>query len=277
MISIKPTKNKRSRKLVHKQYRRYGDIWGRLALKKRDNFITTLVYRLESQSFNRKKRKMPHKMKRSVRKKFKVKGQTFTPFAFEINTTVKQVRRRRQSRRGNLLKLRRAASLYYGGGRIRKKTFRRYGKQTSEKARFFFDHLKNENSGQISTYGALVESRLDILLLRCNFVDSIYRARILILQRKAYAQSLQGVSSPALLIKTFQCFGLRGNYSIQLRRALLARVKKHAILCLPSYLFINFTLMTAFKIEHPHTERTSFPFAELPGAAAIFRKSFSYL
>lgn len=277
MSAKKITKNRRSRKLVHKQYRRYGDIWGRLALKKRDNFITTLVYRLESQAFGRKKRKMPNKMRKSVRKKFRVKGKSLTPFAFEINTTVKQVRRRRQSRRGNLLKLRRAISLYYGGGRIRKKTFRKYGRQTSENAKSFFDSVENIYSQQNNTYGALIESRLDVLLLRCNFVDSIYRARSLVLQRKAYAQTLQGVSSPALLIKTFQRFGLRGNHTIQLRRALLARVKKHAILCLPSYIFINFPLMTAFKIEHPHPEKVSFPFAELPGAAAIFRKSFSYL
>jgi len=49
--------NKRCKKLKNKIYRRYGDIWGRLALKKRDNFITSLVHNFERQAFGRKRDK----------------------------------------------------------------------------------------------------------------------------------------------------------------------------------------------------------------------------
>jgi len=63
-------KNKRCKKLKNKIYRRYGDVWGRLALKKRDNFITSLVHNFERQAFGRRQRRLPPKLKTMVRKSF---------------------------------------------------------------------------------------------------------------------------------------------------------------------------------------------------------------
>jgi ribosomal protein S4 len=270
-------RNRRCRKLVNKKYRRYGDIWGRLALKKRDNFITSLTYNFESQAFGRRKRRLPSKLKRIVRKKFRTKLKKRTHFAFEINTSTKQIRKRRLSRRGNLLKLRRQISLYYGGGRIRKKTFRRYGRMTSERSTESINSYGAYMHHSYDSYAAIIESRLDVLLLRSNFVDSIYKARAYIFYRKSYVQGHNGVTHPGVLVQNFQQFGLRGYYTRQLRKSLFTRIKKHAVLCLPSYLYINFSLLIAFKIEDPITMAISYPFAEQAGIAGNFRKAFAFL
>jgi ribosomal protein S4 len=270
-------RNKRCRKLVNKKYRRYGDIWGRLALKKRDNFITNLVYGLESRSFGYRRRRLPYKIKWKVKKMFRTKIKRKPSFAFEINITTKPPRKRRLSRRGNLLKLRRQISLYYGGGRIRQKTFRRYGRMASERSKETIEKEGIYSYHPYDSYGAIVESRLDVLLLRSNFVNSIYQARAYVQNHKVYIQGQKYTPHPATLIKNFQQFGLRGNYTLALKKSLLTRIKKHAVLCLPSYLCINFSLLVAFKIEDPITNAISYPFAEQRGTAAMFRKAFAFL
>lgn len=262
-------RNRRCRKLVNKKYRRYGDIWGRLALKKRDNFITNLVYNYERQTLNHKKKRLHPKSKRRIQKIFRAKNNNnYRPqFAFDIIDRVKLPRRRRLSRRGNLLKLRRQISLFYGGGRIRRKTFRRYGRMATK------SHTTHTND----PYGAVVESRLDVLLLRSNFVDSIYRARAYIFHRKCYVQGHRHPPHPGVILENFQKFGLRGQYLRRLRKSLYIRIKKHAVISLPSYLYISFSLLVAFKIEDPVSMKLSFPFSEQAGAVANFRKAFSLL
>ncbi len=79
------------------------------------------------------------------------------------------------------------------------------------------------------------------------------------------------------IINIFQPFGLIGNYTKKLRKNLFTRVRKHTILCLPYYLYINFPLLIAFKMENPLTQNLSFPFSENKGAVAVFRKSFQLL
>jgi len=258
-------RNRRNRKLVHKQYRRYGDIWGRLAIKKRDDFITNLVYNHENQTINHKKRKLPRKYKKRVRKIFRTKRKK-EAFAFEITSLVKTPRKKRTSGHGSLLKSRKQVSLFYGGGRIRKKTFRRYGKIAL-----------HYNRAAKDSYGSVVESRLDVLLLRSQFVDSIYKARLYIFHRKCYVQNFRHIPHPSVIVKNYQQFGLRGNYPRKLRQDLLIRVKNKALLALPSYLYINFSLMIAFKIEDPNSMKLTFPFSDQAGVVANFRKAYSFL
>lgn len=270
-------KNRRARKLKNKIYRRYGDIWGRLALKKRDNFITNLVYNFESQTISYKKRHLPKKKQKKLKTQFTPKNKQKMIFAFQTNIKKKSIRRRPNSRRGKLLKLRRKISLYYGGGRIRKKTFRRYGKNIKQRQKLTLDIYNNYQDYNPYTYGAIIESRLDVLLLRANFVDSIYRARAYIFNSKCRVQGQKYVNHPGFLVRNYQIFGLIDKYTKKLRHSLFIRIKKHAILSLPSYLQINFALLIAFKIEDPYPNAISYPFAEQRGTGANFRKAFSFL
>jgi len=147
----------------------------------------------------------------------------------------------------------------------------------SERSTEYVDSLTHYYYHPYDTYAAIVESRIDVLLLRSNFVDSIYRARAYIFHRKCYVQGHNRVTHPGALVQNFQQFGLRGAYTRRLRKSLFIRIKKHAVLCLPSYLYINFSLLIAFKIEDPVTMAISYPFAEQAGSAANFRKAFAFL
>jgi len=186
--------------------------------------------------------------------------------------------KKRLSARGGLLRARRQISLFYGGGRIRKKTFRRYGKMITERSNSNKKILFAYQKPNADTYTALIESRLDVLLLRANFVNSIYSARIYVINNKSWVQTKgNSIRYPGYLIDVFQPFGLIGYYTRKLRKNLFTRVRKKTILCLPSYLYINFPLLIAFKTENPRTPTLSYPFSETIGAVAIFRKSFQLL
>jgi len=128
-----------------------------------------------------------------------------------------------------------------------------------------------------NTFASIVESRLDVLLIRSNFVDTIYCARQYIFHRKCRVDGHARITHPGFIVKNWQLFHLCDNYARRLRQSLFTRIKQHAVVCIPSYLHVNFFLLTAFKIEDPITNLVSYPFAEACGALSNFRKAFSIL
>jgi len=276
--------NKRCKNTLHKKYRRYrSDIWGKLALKQKNNFITNLIYDFSQMALRRRLRKVTFKARRRIQKSFgkTLKRISFKNFNYDITVKAKQQRFRPSSKRGNLLKMRRQISLYYGGGRIRSKTFRRYSRLIAEKANrktMLIGSTVHHEYTNRRTYASLVESRLDVLLLRCNFVDSIYRARTFVFHHKCKVQGMTRVKHPGMLIKNYQRFMLKNNYAKTIKQNLIKRMfSKRTFINVPSYIFVNYALMFAFRIENPITRLVSFPFAEQPGALANFRKSFRML
>ena len=272
------TCNKKSKKTIHKKYRRLGDIWGRLAIKKRDNFITNLVYEHTSRTFYTQLKKQPFTTQKKYRKNFRPKKNIKKIFAFQAHIKTKQRRKKRFSARGNLLLTRRTLSMFYGGGRIRQKTFRRLAKKINEYSVFKKDKNSTYQLNAYTNYTSKLESRLDVLLLRASFVDSIFVARHYVRDHKTWVQNKGNkIRYPGYLISNFQCFGLANSYLISLRRNLLNKTKKSTILVLPKHLFINFPLLLAFKTETPHHLYISYPFHTNIGTVASFRKAYQLL
>lgn len=97
--------NKRCRKTIHKKYRRYrNDIWGNLALKQKNNFITRLIYDFTNMALRARLRRVTKKQKRKIRKFFgkTLKRTSFRNFTYQINVKANQQRFRRNSKRGKL-------------------------------------------------------------------------------------------------------------------------------------------------------------------------------
>jgi len=270
--------NRRCTKNLHKKYRRYScDIWGRLAIKKKNDFITKFVYQAALNELRKRLRRYTQKARKTIWKQIKGQKRRFKRFKSKLKPQTTQKRKRTLSGTGVLLKLRRKISLYYGGGRIRGKTFRRYGRMTTMKKKTFLNPLTHFEGIRKKTYTSIIESRLDVLLLRSNFVDSVYKARSYVFNQRCKIQGQTGIKHPAFLIKNFQLFGLKNNYTKKLRKSLFTRIRKHAVVCIPSYLFVNFSLLVAFKIEDPIAMSLSYPFADKPGTLANFRKMFQLL
>jgi small subunit ribosomal protein S4 len=261
----KITQNRKIKK-IHQAYLRYGDIWGLLGQKKRDNYVTrTVSNNIALPAFKRilRRSKLTAHAKKRIWKNFRTRKKYTRVSAFQINTKSTQKRKRTSSRRGLLLKLRRQISLFYTGGKIRRKTFRRYG-------RIFPSSYKKKS------YTEILESRLDVLLFRSNFVDSVYKARHFILNRKVHVHGYISVNVPGLILQNFQLFCLNDTYTRNLRLSLYTKLRKHTMINLPSYLFINFALLFAFKIEDPKSG-ISYPFSANYKNIKNFRGLFRFL
>jgi len=277
-------KNRRCLKTIHKKYRTYrSDIWGRLAVKQKYNFMTKLICSFAQIGLRKRSRKLLPQTRKAVLRKFRsTKQLNRMRFTYKLNTIAGHKRKRTPSRRGILLKMRRQISLFYGGGRIRKKTFRRYSKfgiyrWPQIRNETYYPELNRNLYRNIGTFASLVESRLDVLLFRSNFVDTIYQARQYIFHRKCRVEGHTRITHPAFLVKNYQQFGVCKNYAKKLKKSLLTRIRQHSVICIPSYLHVNFSILIAFKIEDPITNTISYPFAEAPAALANFRRAFSIL
>jgi len=122
-----------------------------------------------------------------------------------------------------------------------------------------------------------MESRLDVLIFRSNFVESIYKARNYIFHRKCKVEGQAIVNHPGFIVKNYQTYSFNENYAKILKKNLLDRVKNHCIICIPAYLYVNFSCMLAFKMFHPTNRMVTFPFSNKPSALTLFRQSFSRL
>ena len=275
--------NRRCRKMRFKIMRRFcSDTWGRLAIKRRRNRITKLISSYAKSNITREMR-LQHMTKTARkalwknlyhttnnRKKKAKKKNLFIPkmpYLFEINDRPPLKRPRRSSYRGLVLKQRKQIALFITAGKVRAKTWRRY----SEMASGFIENVKNKKIKKL-TYGGIVESRIDVLLVRANFVDSIFKARQMILNRKAIVGlNRQRVINPGFTLKIYQPFSLIVGFMKKLRKNLYLRIKKNRIINFPSYLYINFRLLYAFKICDPMASLTKYPFG---GSLATFRQSY---
>jgi len=272
-------KHRRSHNRIHKKYRCYrADIWTKLALKGRNNYMTNLIAKYAEDQLGFYIRRLPKKQKHIFKTKFdRFTKRKFTPFNYQLTTTATHKKKKKPKRRGVIVKLRRQISLFYGGGRIRSVTFRRYSQLGNEKAaveRYYLNNNVQFTYRNKKTYASIVESRLDVLLLRTNLVDSIYEARQLIFHRKCLVDGKVKVKHPSYLVGVFQQISFRHNYISRMRQFLRNKLRRRRFIGIPKYLYVHFGLLIAFKIDEPITMRVAYPFTNVRGGCAIFRKCF---
>ena len=275
--------NRRCHNRIHKKYRCYrADIWSKLALKGRYNYMTNLIATYAQDQIGFYIRRLPKNKKKMVKATFSQFNtkKKIPRFNYQLTTIATPKKKRKPKRRGVLVKLRRQISLFYGGGRIRSVTFRRYSQLGNEKARVGHYYLNNNvhlTYDNTKTYASIVESRLDVLLLRTNLVDSIYEARQLIFHRKCMVDGKINVNHPSYLVGVFQQISFRHNYVMRMRQFLRHKLREKRFIGIPYYLYVNFALLIAFKIEQPTTMRVNYPFTQIRGACSVFRQSFKNL
>lgn len=290
--------NRRVTNKVNKKYRRHlCDIWGRLANKNRGNFLTRVIFNAAVKDTYRRGRhivkrvffnlkKKPYKKKNNVFSELIRKEKAITRHRYSTDVFVYQINRKASAKTkkpvsmmGLLLKRRRQISLYYGGGRIRKKTFRRYGLRTGS-GFLTGPKVSSQQVWQLredDSFICRVESRIDVLLFRCNFVDTIYRARQIVFYGDAQVQGFKNITNPAFLVKVWRKFRLRGDLWRKCRISLFKQVMFDRIICFPAHLYINFATMRAFQMHIPLSINISYPFATAHGLSGAFRKLFMHL
>jgi ribosomal protein S4 len=251
MITV--SKNKKWFK--NKLYRRFGDMFCRLALKRRYNHITQLVHAKNKIELMRILRKQPKNLKRGLykkifsKKRIKGKQKPRKRFAFNINTQNHFIKRRKYTRHGNLLSLRKSVSLYYGGGKIRRNSFIRYNKMRKTLMQpENVNCLSSGNNSQLfKRFSSIIENRLDVALLRSQFLTSIRAIRGAILKNKIMIKGRSKINHPAYILRNWEFFSLKNKK--QLKYNLKVRLKHKAIVGFSRTFYFNFIELIACKTE----------------------------
>jgi len=128
-------------------------------------------------------------------------------------------------------------------------------------------------------FASFMESRLDVLIFRANFVESIYKARNYILHRKCKVEGQIRVNHPGFIVKNYQMFSFNAPYDKIIKKNIRDRIKDHdcRIICIPAYLYVNFSCMLAFKMFYPTNDIVTYPFSKKPAALTLFRQIFCRL
>lgn len=214
------------------------DIWGVLSIKDKPSSVLNYLY--EAYQNNFKYKKLLKSRKRSfflVRKRGK--------FIYKVVTGEKEFRRRRRSikinKYLNLLKLRR----FYGN--LGEKKFKRLFRHST---------LKTNLIGRSFPY--LLESRLDVILYRANFFNSIYAAKQFINHKKVYVNG-KIVNKPGLRVSVNDIITVKE--PLKVYNSLKDRLLKNQVLVNhPVYLEVNYKLGSVIMTQIPTADNVPFPF-----------------
>lgn len=244
---------------THKLYRLYrSDIWGNLGRKRKYNFMTNMVFLFAKQNLRRHLSAYPKFLRKRLIARFPRKPIV----ANKLHDLTKFVKRNKSRIRGNLMKSRKILSLFYDR-KLRSKTWRRVRVVSSHRI------------PKALTYTAYLEHRIDVLLIRACFVDSIFAAKNLVFSGHAYDLHRQSIHDPSVSLKPYEIFAIKSKTKEHLDR-IYNHLKNDTLLCKPSYLWINYDLLFSFLTENIKGRLVAFSFS-MGGTLSSFRNSFRVL
>ena len=205
-------KNRKCRKTVHKKYRFFrSDIWSIIARKRKDNFITNLLSSFAKISLRNRLKRFQKNHRKGFLKTFFGKQDLLSQqrFAYQVNSKPSGKRNKRSSNRAQILKLRKLISLYYAGARIRKNTYIKLKELLARKKVSFFTKENLLVVKNFPTNFSFFESKIEVLLLRSNFIFSIYQSKNEIINKRVYVNKM--IINRSKIVKLFETFNLNYN------------------------------------------------------------------
>lgn len=220
-----------------KMVRRFQeDLWGRYAISNKSKQVLNFVYEAHQNSF---------KHRDLLKKRFFFLVRKKEKFLYKVVTDEQEFKKKKRTIKINeylsLLKLRR----FYGN--LRKKNFKRIFKQKG---------LNNNFLGRSFAY--FLESRLDVILYRANFFESIYAARQFINHKKVLVNGIIE-SKPGIKLYVNDIISISDykNFYKDVKNRL---VQKRIIGNYPMYLEVNYKLGLIVLTKMPSSKEIPYPF-----------------
>lgn len=214
------------------------DIWGILAIKNKPSSVLNFIYEAYQNNFKHKKLlKETQKSFFLVRKRGK--------FLYKVVTEEQEFKRRKKTLKTNnylnSLKLRR----FYGN----------LGRRKIVRSLQSLSVLPNS---AMRSFPFFLESRLDAVLYRSNFFNSIFSAKQFINHNKIYVNGYL-VSKPGFRLNIGDVVTIKNVSSMYTQ--LVERLNKEKLLInYPSYLYINYKLGSIKLTRLPRHNEVPFPF-----------------
>ncbi len=230
-LSVKNSKN--NLKLI----RRFNeDLWGKLALLEKPNKV--LNYTFDAYQISYKHRNL-------LRRRFFFFNKKRKKFRYKISTDDKEFKRRKRGLKRlkylAMLKLRR----FYGS--LGKRKFKRLFRQAS---------IHSNALGHSFAY--LLESRLDVIMYRSNFFNSIFAARQFINHKGIYING-NCVTKPSFKLYINDIIILAEIYKFY-KNFIQNLINDKILTNYPCYLEINYKLGLISLVKMPMNREVPFPF-----------------
>lgn len=202
------------------------DIWGLITLKGKKNKVTKFFQSLLKEKFSQKDRK--NVIYRVEIEKPKRKNISLSDY-------------------GKLLVARRKLSLFYGG--LRKRTLEKIKKEIKE------------GTGKLSDLVIeKLENRLEIVVYRLNFANSVREARKDIL-KGMIAVNKKIIKQPGYEIKIGDLIEIVPGYKEEVQKRILRRIKENWLYTnIVPYLEVNYKILVGSKIMKANMKNVVYPF-----------------
>lgn len=229
------------------------DIWGRFPLNNKATQVLKHIYYAHQSNFLY--RKLLNKrfwfLKKKITDKKEIKRLKYIlikkreKFVYKVVTDEQEIKRLRHSLKAkfyfNMLKLRR----FYGN--LRKRNFKRVFKERGLSDKFL-----------VGSFAYFLESRLDVILYRSNFFNSIFTARQFINHKKIYVNGALE-TKPGLKIRLNDIISVPDykNFYLLIKKRLF---NKKVFVNYPAYLYVNYKLGIITMWNLPKLSQVPYPF-----------------
>jgi len=273
MVTYIQKTNKNSFTLRFKKYKRLRrDIWGRLALLNKKNYVTAMMRTYAQRELMKRIRNLPKRRKRHIMKKFKIRRK-ITPFQYAIQEKPRVRLGKPYEFRVSFRFLAKSLQFFYN---LRK---------TKSSLRKLFKHIhKPILKSRIPFF---LEHRADVLFYRSNFVDNVHQARLFMKNKhlsylipkhnkKNSFVTEKTILKPYTQIPVFTFFKLSPFLAFKRKKTLYhaLRSRNKLIGTAPEWIYVNYKLMISLLIRNADNVTYHFPYAKnissFLGAAKYF-------
>nr|ADZ99058.1 ribosomal protein S4 [Physarum polycephalum] len=273
MITYIQNTNKNSFTLRFKKYKRLRrDVWGRLALRNKKNYVTAVIRTYAQRELMKRIRNLTRRRKRRIRRKFKIRRKV-AQFQYAIQEKPKVRLGKPYEFRVDFRFLAKSLRFFYNLRKTKsslRKLFTPIHKPIFRKKIPFF-----------------LEHRADVLFFRANFVDNINQARLFLKtkqlsylvpkhRKKNSFVTQKIILKPYTQIPIFTFFKLSPLLAFKRKKTLYhaLRSRNKLIANAPKWLYVNYKLMIALFIRNARDIKYYFPYSKkitsFLGAAKYF-------
>jgi len=225
-------------------------------------------------------KRRPRNKRKQLYRRFKLVRNFNQKFEYSITVKPESKPKRRLSFRGSLMLMRKKFRAFYGL-RYRQKSLRKIFAKVGRKHFTSRNRiLITSNSRFVPTFpspglgGSMLESRIDVILYRLNFIQYIYEGRRFLREKKAFV--LGPCKRKRVYRKFFSFFTLKEHYhkvplfyfvslryDLSLLRKVLLRNLIYARKLMfypPNYLLVNYKTMIGLRHITPIISKVRYPF-----------------
>lgn len=122
----------------------------------------------------------------------------------------------------------------------------------------YFLYAQKQRFNLIDNFFGILESRIDVILYRLNFVSKMFESKHLLLNKKVFINN-QNVTKPSFLVKPGDQIYVNDN-TFKTKLLNIFKEPNFMVVACPKYLEVNYKIFNIIFLYRPSVEEIFFPF-----------------